>query len=98
MELAKSQEAKQLIQIGIHDQSAILRPFALPPATPKSTVTVMQRAFRSTMEDAQFLAEMKQAKLGVDPVDGGEIEKIVAGMSKMEAGLAAKLREILGIK
>jgi tripartite-type tricarboxylate transporter receptor subunit TctC len=98
MELAKSQEAKQLIQIGIHDQSAILRPFALPPATPKGTVSVMQRAFRSTMEDAQFLAEMKQAKLGIDPVDGGEIEKIVGGMSKMESGLAAKLREILGIK
>ena len=31
MELAKTEEAKKLIQIGIHDQSAILRPFALPP-------------------------------------------------------------------
>jgi tripartite-type tricarboxylate transporter receptor subunit TctC len=98
MELAKTEEAKQLIQIGIHDQSAILRPFALPPATPKGIVRVMQRAFQETMKDSQFLAEMKKAKLGVDPLEGAEIERIVAGMSKLDPGLAAKLREILGIK
>jgi tripartite-type tricarboxylate transporter receptor subunit TctC len=98
MDLAKTEEAKQLIQIGIHDQSAILRPFALPPATPKATVGVMQRAFQETMKDVQFLAEMKQAKLGVDPVDGAEIQRIVGGMSKLDPALAAKLREILGIK
>ena len=97
MELAKTEEAKQLIQVGIHDQSAILRPFALPPATPKMIVAVTQRAFQQTMKDSQFLAEMKKAKLGVDPVEGAEIERIVASMSKLDPGLAAKLRDILGI-
>jgi tripartite-type tricarboxylate transporter receptor subunit TctC len=98
MDLAKTEEAKQLIQIGIHDQSAILRPFALPPGTPKGTVKVMQQAFQQTMKDAQFLAEMKQAKLGLDPVDVAEIERIVASLSKLEPTLAARLRDILGIK
>jgi tripartite-type tricarboxylate transporter receptor subunit TctC len=98
MELAKTEQAKQLIQIGIHDQSAILRPFALPPATAKGIVRVLQRGFQETMKDVQFLAEMKQAKLGVDPVDGAEIERIVGGMSKLDPALSAKLREILGIK
>jgi tripartite-type tricarboxylate transporter receptor subunit TctC len=98
MDLAKTEDAKQLIQIGIHDQSAILRPFALPPGTPKGTVKIMQQAFRQTMKDSEFLAEIKQAKLGLDPVEPAEIERIVAGMSKLDPGLAAKLREILGIK
>jgi tripartite-type tricarboxylate transporter receptor subunit TctC len=98
MDLAKTEEAKQLIQIGIHDQSAILRPFALPPGTPKGTVKVMQQAFQQTMKDAQFLAEMKQAKLGLDPVDVAEIERIVASLSKLKPTLAARLRDILGIK
>jgi tripartite-type tricarboxylate transporter receptor subunit TctC len=98
MDLAKTEEAKQLIQIGIHDQSAILRPFALPPGTPKGTVKVMHQAFQQTMKDAQFLAEMKQAKLGLDPVDVAEIERIVASLSKLEPTLAARLRDILGIK
>lgn len=98
MELAKTEEAKQLIQIGIHDQSAILRPFALPPATPKGVVRVLQRAFQETMKDVQFLAEMKQARLGVDPVDGAEIERIIGGMSKLDPAVSAKLRDILGVK
>jgi len=98
IELARTADAKQLIQIGIHDQSAILRPFALPPATPKGIVRLMQRAFQETMKDPQFLGEMRQAKLGIDPVEAAEIERIVAGMTKLDGNLAAKLREILGIK
>lgn len=98
MELAKSEEAKQLIQVGIHDQATILRPFALPPATPKSTVRTMQRAFQDTMKDPQFLAEMRQAKLGVTPVEAADIERVIAGMTKLDANLANKLRDILGIK
>ena len=98
MELAKTEEAKQLIQIGIHDQSAILRPFALPPGTPKGIVRVMQRAFQETMKDSQFVGEMKQAKLGIDPVEAAEIERIVGTISKLDPGIAAKLRDILGIK
>lgn len=98
MDLAKSDEAKQLIQIGIHDQSAILRPFALPPSTPKDIVRTMRRAFQETMKDPQFRAEMKQANLGIDPLDAAEIEKVVANMAKLDPGLAAKLRDILGIK
>ncbi|HWO43217.1 MAG TPA: hypothetical protein VNO43_15550, partial [Candidatus Eisenbacteria bacterium] len=98
IELAKTEEARRLIQIGIHDQSAILRPFALPPATPKSIVNVMRQGFQATMKDAQFLAEMEKSKLGVDPVPGEEIEGIVRKISKLEPALAAKLRDILGIK
>jgi tripartite-type tricarboxylate transporter receptor subunit TctC len=98
MDLAKSDEAKQLIQVGIHDQSAILRPFALPPSTPKDIVRTMRRAFQDTMKDAQFRAEMKQANLSIDPLEAAEIEKVVASMAKLDPGLATKLREILGIK
>jgi len=36
--------------------------------------------------------------LGVDPVDGAEIERIVGGMSKLDSALSTKLGEILGIK
>jgi tripartite-type tricarboxylate transporter receptor subunit TctC len=87
-----------LIQVGIHDQSAILRPFALPPLTPKDIVRIIRRAFQETMKDAAFRAEMKQANLSVDPVDAAEIEKVVASMAKLEPALVAKLRDILGIK
>jgi tripartite-type tricarboxylate transporter receptor subunit TctC len=70
----------------------------LPPGTPKGVVKTMQRAFQRTMQDSQFTAEMKQAKLGLDPVEPEEIVRIVGGMSKLDSNLAAKLRDILGIK
>jgi tripartite-type tricarboxylate transporter receptor subunit TctC len=98
MELAKSEEARQLIQVGVHDQSAILRPFALPPSTPKDIVRTMRRAFQETMKDPQFRGEMKQANLSIDPLEAPEIEKVIAGMARLDPALAAKLRDILGIK
>jgi hypothetical protein len=41
---------------------------------------------------------MQQANLTVDLVDSTEIEKVVASMTRLEPALAAKLRDILGIK
>src|SRR5215813_11102070 len=35
IEVAKTDEGRQLIQIGIHNVSAITRPYVLPPGTPK---------------------------------------------------------------
>jgi tripartite-type tricarboxylate transporter receptor subunit TctC len=98
VEAARTEEAKQLIRVGIHDQSAILRPYALPPKTPKNVVGSMRRAFQETMKDPQFLAEMKQAKLSVDPVKAEEIDGIVAGLFRLDSALVAKLKDILAVK
>ena len=95
IELAKSEEARKLIQAGVHDTAAITRPYALPPGTPKDRVQILRRAFRETMKDKDFLAEAAKSKLDVDPVSGEEVEKIVSGLFKLDAALIAKMSEIL---
>jgi tripartite-type tricarboxylate transporter receptor subunit TctC len=95
IELAKSEEARKLIQAGIHDTSAITRPYALPPGTPKDRVQLLRRAFRETMKDKEFVAEAVKSKLDLDPVSGEEVEKIVAGIFKLDAATVAKMAEIL---
>lgn len=95
IELAKSEEARKLIQAGIHDTAAITRPYALPPGTPKDRVQILRRAFRETMKDKDFLAEAAKSKLDVDPVSGEEVEKIVSGLFKLDAAMIAKMSEIL---
>jgi len=95
IELAKSEEARKLIQAGIHDTSAITRPYALPPGTPKDRVQLLRRAFRETMKDKDFVAEAVKSKLDLDPVSGEEVEKIVAGIFKLDAATVAKMAEIL---
>jgi tripartite-type tricarboxylate transporter receptor subunit TctC len=95
IELAKTDEARKLIQVGIHDTSAITRPYALPPGTPKDRVQMLRRAFRETLKDKDFLAEAIKSKLDVDPVSGEEVEKTVAGLFKLDSATVAKMGEIL---
>jgi len=94
MDFAKSEEARWLIQTGIHDQSALLRPYALPPGTPKERVRILRKAFGDTLTDREFLSEAKKINLTVDPVSGEELEKITGGIVKMESSRIRKLKEI----
>jgi tripartite-type tricarboxylate transporter receptor subunit TctC len=95
IELAKTDEGRKLIQAGIHDTSAITRPYALPPGTPKDRVQILRNAFMETMKDKEFLAEAEKSKLDVDPVSGEETEKIIAGLFQLDPAMVAKLSEIL---
>jgi tripartite-type tricarboxylate transporter receptor subunit TctC len=95
IELAKSDEARKLIDIGIHSTAAITRPYALPPNTPKDRVQLLRRAFHDTLKDKDFLAEAAKSKLDVDPVSGEEVEKIVASLFKLDQATITKMAEIL---
>jgi tripartite-type tricarboxylate transporter receptor subunit TctC len=92
---AKSEEARQLIQVGIHDAADVARPFVMPPGTPKDRVQAMRVAFLATLKDPAFLAEAEKSKLDVDPVTGEALEKIVAGLYKMNPAILAKLKAVL---
>jgi tripartite-type tricarboxylate transporter receptor subunit TctC len=93
--LAKTDEARRLIQVGVQNSGAFARPFVLPPGTPKERVQVLRKAFQDTLKDAAFLAEAEKAKLAIDPVTGEELEKLVAEIFTLDAPLVAKLKAIL---
>ena len=93
--LAKTDEARQLIQVGIQYAGAFARPFALPPGTPRERVQVMRRAFQETLKDRALVAEAEKTKLTLDPVTGEELEKMVADVFTLDPTLAAKLKAIL---
>lgn len=95
IEYAKSEEGRTLLRAAVHDPSAILRVYALPPGTPKERVKVLQNAFMATMTDPEFLAEMGKSNLAVDPVSGDEVGKIVEGFFKLRPAQIARLKEVL---
>ena len=92
---AKTDEARQLIEMGIHSPSIFARPFVLPPGTPKQQVQILSKALQETLKDKEFLAEMEKAKLDLNPVTGDELEKVVNGIFKIDPGLTIKMKEIL---
>jgi tripartite-type tricarboxylate transporter receptor subunit TctC len=93
--LAKTDEARRLIQIGVQNSGAFARPFVLPPGTPKDRVQLLRRAFQETLRDPAFLAEAEKAKLTLDPVTGEELEKLVGELFTLDAALLVKLKDIL---
>jgi tripartite-type tricarboxylate transporter receptor subunit TctC len=95
MNLAKTDEARQLIEAGIHDPSAITRPYSLPPGTPKERVQLLRKAFMDTLRDPEFVAEAEKSKLDIDPVPGDAMERIIAGLFTLEPTLLARLKETL---
>lgn len=92
--LAKTDEARQLIEAGVHSPSVFAWPLVLPPGTPKKQVLDIRKAFKETLNDNEFLAEARKAKMGIDSVSGEELEKIVRGIFKTDPAVLAKLKEI----
>jgi tripartite-type tricarboxylate transporter receptor subunit TctC len=93
--LAKTEEAKKLIQTVERVHGPSVRPYVVPPGTPKDRVQILRRAFVDTMKDSAFLAEAKKATLDINPADGAELEQNVKDIFKLESSLIAKLKEIL---
>lgn len=92
---AKSEEAKLLISTVARVHGPTVRPYVLPPATPKDRVEMIRKAFMDTMKDPEFLAEAKKANLDINPEDGATLEQNVKEILKLEPALIAKLKEFL---
>ena len=94
-DMAKGDEAKRLIATVLRVHGPTVRPYALPPRTPKDRVAILRKAFMDTMKDPDFLAEAKKANLDINPEDGATLENNVKEILKLEPALIAKLKEIL---
>ena len=98
IDFARTEEARQLIQAGIHGPSAVTYAYALPPGTPKERMQTLRGAFQKTMEDPEFLADAKKSGLDLDPVTGEEMEVAVAGFFKLSPAIVSKLKGLLAAK
>jgi tripartite-type tricarboxylate transporter receptor subunit TctC len=92
---ARTDEARRLIEVGVHSVPPTARPYVLPPGTPKDRVEILRRAFMDTMKDPELLAEAQKAKLDINPADGKELERSVRDLFALEPALVARLKEIL---
>jgi tripartite-type tricarboxylate transporter receptor subunit TctC len=95
LDLAKTEDARQLLKVGIIDPATMVRALSLPPATPKDKVKILRDAFMATMKDPKFVAEAKTAQLDLNPMPGQEVEKIVQGFFTLQPSTVAKLRDVV---
>jgi tripartite-type tricarboxylate transporter receptor subunit TctC len=92
---AKTEEAKQLIEVGIHDLNAITLAYSAPPGTPKDKVQTLRNAMQATLKDPAFLADAKTAQQDVDPLSGEELANTIARFKNIPPPVMKKLAELL---
>jgi tripartite-type tricarboxylate transporter receptor subunit TctC len=97
-EIAKTEEARQLIKAGAVDVSAITRVFVTTPGTPKDRVQMLRNAFATTLKDPEFVAEAKKSGLEIDPLSGEKVEKTVNDLFNLKPAVVSKLAAVLSVK
>lgn len=98
LDLAKSDEARQLLKAGAIDPAAIVRVYVTTPRTPKDRLQILRAAFAKTLTDPDFIAESKKANLDINPLNGEEVKKIVDDLFKLTPAMRTKLAGVLTAK
>lgn len=94
-EFAKTEETKKLIQVAVYDYGATARPYVFPPNTPKDRVQILRKGLSDTLKDPEFVADAHRARLDLNPINGEELEKIIARVFHLDSHLVERLKEIL---
>jgi tripartite-type tricarboxylate transporter receptor subunit TctC len=95
LDLARTEEARQLIRAGIIVPGTIARAYALPPETPADLLRTLRAAFLETLRNPEFLADAGRSKLEVDPIASEQFEQLVSELYSLDATVIARLRELL---
>lgn len=95
MNLAKTDEARKLIQAVVQAHGAAVRPYVLPPGTPKDRVEILRKSFMEAVRDPELLNEAAKANLEINPGSGEELERNIKELLRLEPSLVARLKEIL---
>ena len=91
-DLAKTQEAKQIINLFAARQ-VMGRPFFAPPDMPADRAAVLRKAFLDTLADKEFLAEAEKLKLEITPVSGERVQQIVRDIYATPRAVVQKAAE-----
>jgi tripartite-type tricarboxylate transporter receptor subunit TctC len=95
VELARNEEARQLIRAGLILPGTLARGYVVPPDTPPDLVRLLRSALMDTLQAADFLSDARRANLEVDPVSGEQLEEVVDELFGLNGAVLSKLRELL---
>jgi tripartite-type tricarboxylate transporter receptor subunit TctC len=73
----------------------LARPYIAPPEIPPDRLRALRDAFKATLSDPEFLAEIGKMKLTVDLTSGEDMQKIVENSYALPASTIEKVRRAL---
>lgn len=87
IELARTDRQRQILH-AIMSASEIGTAFFTTPGVPADRLSVLRRAFDTTMKDPAFLAEAAKLKFTVGPMPGEDVQKLVGVAAGISPDLA----------
>jgi tripartite-type tricarboxylate transporter receptor subunit TctC len=94
VDLAKNDEDKKAIEF-LYAGQGIGRPFVAPPNLPPERLKMMRDAFNATMKDPEFIAEVKQRKLDLEPETGEHLEGLIKKIYATPKPIVDKIGELI---
>jgi tripartite-type tricarboxylate transporter receptor subunit TctC len=95
MEFAKDKATRMTLELMTVSQG-LDRPVLMPPNTPPARVKEIREAFKATVTDPDFIAEIKRRNMGLDPVLGEEMTETLAKAFASPPEVIEAAREALG--
>lgn len=105
--LTELPEAPALVELAVDEPSrAILtlfgggaevgRALVAEPGIPPARAAALRKAFIDTMQDPAFLADMRKRNLAVEPLEGAEVQKLIAAAVATPPALLERAKRYVG--
>jgi tripartite-type tricarboxylate transporter receptor subunit TctC len=91
VDLARNDEERKILT-AIMAATEIGSAFFTTPEVPADRVAALRRAFDAALKDPELLAEAKRLNIGVGPMTGEELQKLVVNVSNLPPDLLEKVR------
>jgi tripartite-type tricarboxylate transporter receptor subunit TctC len=91
VDLARNDEERAILR-AIMNATEVGTAFFTTPGAPPDRVTALRRAFDAAMKDPDLLSEAQKMRVGVSPLPGEELQKLVAEVSNLSPELLEKVR------
>jgi tripartite-type tricarboxylate transporter receptor subunit TctC len=91
----KTPEATRKLVTVIFASGDLGRPFIAPPGVPAERVKILREAFAKTMQDPEFLDDVKKKKLEPDPTGGEEIEALAKETMAQPRDVVERIKKVL---
>ena len=90
---ARNEEERQIVDF-LAGNSRVGRAVTSPPGQPPDRVADLRAAFTKTMQDPDFLADIKRANLDLAPLSGQELQALIEKTAQVSPDIVAKAKKI----
>ncbi|MDB5543662.1 MAG: tripartite tricarboxylate transporter family receptor [Hyphomicrobiales bacterium] len=89
---ARTDEEREIVDF-LAGNSRVGRAVTSPPGQPAERVADLRKAFKDTMGDADFLADIRRANLDLSPMSGEDLQALVERTAQVRPDIVAKAKK-----